>query len=62
MASSKGWNGDKMEWTGTGKMMGQEFKLTDVITKSADGKSFAVAGFYAAGADKAIQWDMTCKK
>ena len=62
MATSKGWNGDKMEWTGGSKMMGQEFKMTDVITKAADGKSFAVSGFLAAGADKPVQWEMTCKK
>jgi hypothetical protein len=61
-STSKGWEGDKMEWAGNAKMMGKDVKLVETITKDATGKQITIAGHYLAGADKPVAWNLTCKK
>jgi Protein of unknown function (DUF1579) len=60
--TSKGWQGDKMEWTGSAKMMGQDAKLFETVTKDATGKQVAYVGHYLLGTEKPVQWNLTCKK
>jgi len=61
-ATSKGWNGDAMEWIGTGKMMGQDTKINETVTKDATGKNVTIKGTTTAGGQPIVTWDMACKK
>jgi len=62
MASTKGWNGDKMEWAGMAKMNGQDMKLMETVTKDASGKQVAIKGHFMAGAQQPVAWDISCKR
>jgi hypothetical protein len=56
MMTSKGWNGDKMEWAGKSKMMGQEMDAKETITKKGP-REVMISG--TAGP---VTWESTCKK
>jgi hypothetical protein len=55
-AQSKGWEGDKQEWTGKGTMMGKETDMKWTVTKKSD-KEITISG--GMGADV---FEQTCKK
>src|SRR5215470_15047835 len=55
-SKSKGWEGDKQEWAGTGTMMGKSVDSKWTVTKKSD-KEFDLAG--TEGEDK---WEAACKK
>ena len=61
-STSKGWQGDKMEWSGSAKMMGQDAKLLETVTKDATGKQLTYVGHYLMGTEKPVEWNITCKK
>jgi len=58
---SKGWEGDKMEFAGTSKAMGQDFATKETITKTGP-KAVTVAGTMTMGGKPFGSWDMACKK
>src|SRR5262249_1578209 len=55
-AKSKGWEGDKQEWTGKGQMMGKESDVKWTVTKKTD-KEITISGTF--GTDS---FEETCKK
>jgi uncharacterized protein DUF1579 len=55
-AKSKGWEGDKQEWTGRGSMMGKEADTKWTVTKKSD-KEITISG--SMGGDN---FEETCKK
>jgi hypothetical protein len=55
-STSKGWEGDKQEWTGTASAMGQEMPMKTTVTKKGD-KEITLSG--GMGGDA---WEATCKK
>jgi hypothetical protein len=56
MLTSKGWSGDKMEWAGKAKMMGQEMDAKETITKKGP-REVMISG--SAGP---VTWESNCKK
>jgi hypothetical protein len=55
-STSSGWQGDKMEWSGTSNMMGQ--KLPTKMTIMRAGKETKNTG----NSGTVVSWDVTCKK
>jgi Protein of unknown function (DUF1579) len=55
-SKSKGWEGDKEEWSGSGTMMGKSVDAKWTVTKKSD-KEFLLAG--NEGTDT---WEADCKK
>ena len=55
-ATSKGWQGDKMEWAGKNMAMGKETDVKWTVTRKGD-KEITLAGG-AAGST----WEQTCKR
>ena len=53
---SKGWEGDKQEWTGKAQMMGQMMDMKQTVTKKSD-KETAITGDGGG-----MHYEMTCKK
>ena len=60
MATSKGWEGDKMEWTGKTHMMGMDADTKLVITKKSDKEVALVGSTTAQGFSEKME--ITCKK
>jgi hypothetical protein len=59
-ATSKGWDGDKMTWTGKARMMGMDLDTTLSITKKGD-KEVALSGS-TTGQNYKDSMEITCKK
>lgn len=59
-ATSKGWEGDKMEWTGKARMMGMDADTKTTITKKSD-KEVTLSGTTTAPNYKDTM-EITCKK
>lgn len=59
-ATSKGWDGDKMAWTGKARMMGMDADTTLTVTKKGD-KEVALSGTTTAPGYK-DSMEITCKK
>jgi hypothetical protein len=57
---SKGFEGDKLEWTGKGKMMGAEMDSKETITKKGP-REVTISGTMSGGG-QTMSWDSTCKK
>ena len=55
-AKSKGWEGDKQEWSGSGMMMGKTVDSKWTVTKKGD-KEVALSG-----TDGDNKWETVCKK
>ena len=59
-ATSKGWEGDKMEWTGKARMMGMDADTKTTITKKNDKEVSLVGSTTAPGFKETME--ITCKK
>jgi uncharacterized protein DUF1579 len=60
MMSSKGWEGEKMDWSGKAKMMGQEMDSKQTVERKSP-KEVHLSGSTGSGAT-GMTWDVTCKK
>jgi hypothetical protein len=57
---SKGWDGDKMEWTGKARVMGMELDTRETITRRGP-REVQISGNMGTG-PQAMTWDSGCKK
>lgn len=56
MLTSKGWDGDKMDWAGKTRAMGQEMDTKETITRKGP-REVTISG-----TSGPVTWESTCKK